>query len=398
SSDVSICQTVKKNTLVLGTVSDNGQIPERGQLPPIHWEDRDSPNHPRQLASNKQAFFGSRGSPLFEDSPYSAMVTRASLLEHDFASQGGVMSSWQDKHAQAVLQDYIHTVTMAIKKISKEMEGIEEQLLNRERASEHTSNSLKSLELQHVGSINDLRQRVGRCDVSIAKLSGDSRRITESLAAINKHMQDNSAHAGKAVTDLQTEISRLETQLVKNTSEQYSQAGSIEAETKHQVTLLQTKTQNRLEELQRMLDTLQMKRDSDLQLMERSMRTMVESAVSKRDSKQDFFEQKILNRLEEVDKKLILQEGTIQTMSDELQTLLSEKIRNLEARLYERQGALEDDVKRDLGGMSEQNENGFKRVKDSMATMRIVLEGKQQLLAENLQKQVANVKKLVVIT
>ncbi|XP_022108711.1 protein FAM81A-like [Acanthaster planci] len=378
------------------------RYPGGGQLPPIHWDDRDSPSHPRPLAGNKQVYFGSHGSPLFDDSPHSAIVSRAVLLEQDFANnlsqgQGGSVL-WQERNAQAVLQDYIHTVTMAIKKISKEMEAIEEQLRNKERATELTTNSLKNLELQHVGSISDLRQRVGRCDVSIAKLSGDSRRTSESLAAINKQVQDQSIQHGKTVSDLEIKISRLETQLAKSTSDQHSQVGSIETESKHQVTLLETKTMNRLEELQRTLDTLQMKRDSDWQLMERSLTTTVESTISKRDRKQELFEQKILNRLEDMEKKLMLQEGTIRTMSDELHALLGDKIKKLEARLQQRQEALQGEVKRDLEEMGEQNESGFKRVKDSMATMRIVLEGKQQLLAENLQKQVANVKKLVVLT
>ena len=41
-------------------------------------------------------------------------------------------------------------------------QAIESQLHNSERTSQYTSNSVKTLEMQQVGSVYDLRARVGR--------------------------------------------------------------------------------------------------------------------------------------------------------------------------------------------------------------------------------------------
>ena len=91
-------------------------------------------------------------------------------------------------------------------------------------------------------------------------------------------------------------------------------------------------------------------------------------------------------------------EGSIYAQSDKLKTKLEDKMKRFELQVQQKQDVLENELKQDMEDIEQQHDAGFKRVKDSMATMRTVLEGKQQLLAENLHKQLANVKKLVVLT
>ena len=45
-----------------------------------------------------------------------------------------------------------------------------------------------------------------RCDVSIAKLSGDSRKISEAVATFNKQIQENNAHHVKIAGELEAKV------------------------------------------------------------------------------------------------------------------------------------------------------------------------------------------------
>ncbi|XP_071795243.1 protein FAM81A-like isoform X2 [Asterias amurensis] len=358
---------------------------QQGGLPPIQLRnDRHSPNM-RLQASRQSGLLTNFGALQYSENPHAGAVQ----WEMDNAAEGGIKSLQEKRAHTTMVQEQMQAVEIAM---------IEEQLHNRRQLSEHTDNSVKSLEIQHVGSISDLRQRVGRCDISIAKLSGDVRKLNESLMSLTKQTQENHLHQARVIEGMENKISRLESQLSKHTSEQHLKVDSIGVESKQSMALLATKTKTQFEEMQRTIDTMRMKGDSEHQLVERGLSAMVQLAVSKRDSQQEHFAEKILNRLDDLDKVVVKIEGRIYAQSDKLKTKLEDKMKRFELQVQQKQDVLENELKQDMEDIEQQHDAGFKRVKDSMATMRTVLEGKQQLLAENLHKQLANVKKLVVLT
>ncbi|XP_033125149.1 protein FAM81A-like [Anneissia japonica] len=150
---------------------------------------------------------GNDGRLLQRERTSQVLVDKARRLNDDFlvtlSNPGNIL---QAAEAKALLKEHIQTITTTVATLSKDIEVLESQMMIREQSHKQSNHSVKNLELHHVGSITDLRSRVGRCDASIAKLSTQMRGIFESVSNLSKQLQDLSKNLSETIMDTSTKV------------------------------------------------------------------------------------------------------------------------------------------------------------------------------------------------
>ncbi|XP_016383336.1 protein FAM81B [Sinocyclocheilus rhinocerous] len=99
-----------------------------------------------------------------------AMKIRDDVVTGLRATQGSVL---MESSARKLLENHIQIITHIVKQLSKDIQVLEAQIIERDNLAAGTTFAVKSLDHKNMTGIGDLRGRVARCDASIAKLSSD---------------------------------------------------------------------------------------------------------------------------------------------------------------------------------------------------------------------------------
>uniref|UniRef100_A0A8C0W6S0 Protein FAM81B n=1 Tax=Castor canadensis TaxID=51338 RepID=A0A8C0W6S0_CASCN len=124
--------------------------------------------------------------------------TIAFLLEQAFRIKEDISACLQGTHgfhkeeslARKLLESHIQTITSIVKKLSQNIEILEDQIKIRDQAATGTNFAVQDLNIKHLQGVGDLRGRVARCDSSIVKLSGDIQFIRHEYRQIERAMQE----------------------------------------------------------------------------------------------------------------------------------------------------------------------------------------------------------------
>uniref|UniRef100_A0A8C2JA57 Family with sequence similarity 81 member B n=1 Tax=Cyprinus carpio TaxID=7962 RepID=A0A8C2JA57_CYPCA len=125
--------------------------------------------------------------------------TRSILLEQALKIRDDVMTATQgsvrmESSARKLLENHIRIITHIVKQLSKDIQVLEAQIIERDNLAAGTTFAVKSLDHKNMTGIGDLRGRVARCDASIAKLSSD---VSAGCRDILKLQQEvNELHSG----------------------------------------------------------------------------------------------------------------------------------------------------------------------------------------------------------
>uniref|UniRef100_A0A2K5RR61 Family with sequence similarity 81 member B n=1 Tax=Cebus imitator TaxID=2715852 RepID=A0A2K5RR61_CEBIM len=155
----------------------------------VEYVDKSHPFLP--LISNTQ-----RGQ--LEDRLNNQERTVAFLLEQAFRIKEDISACLQGAHgfrkeeslARKLLESHIQTITTIVKKLSQNIEILEDQIRARDQAATGANFAVQEINLKHLQGIGDLRGRVARCDSSIVKLSGDIHFIRQEYRQIEKVIQE----------------------------------------------------------------------------------------------------------------------------------------------------------------------------------------------------------------
>ncbi|XP_071964813.1 uncharacterized protein [Antedon mediterranea] len=328
------------------------------------------------------------------------LVDRAKQLNNDFLltlanpAAGNILKAAE---AKALLKEHIQTITMAVTNLSRDIETLESQMMMRDHSHNQASHSVKNLEYHHIGSISELRSRVGRCDASIAKLSTQMRGLHESIANASKQVQDLSKNLSETVMETSTKVLRLQSSIEKFEVQQDSKLRSVEGGSNQAVSLLDSKTRALIETVHKSVQSNQLVSVQEQQHLKEVLMTELGNAATKlklqqkeSDKRQSEHILKLQSKIENLETVVHQQQEEIQNLQS-LETRVNSQLRNNNKRLLQ---SLEERTKQ----MQKENFEGFKTLQQSMATMQSVLDGKRRLLAEEVRKEMGKVKKLVVLT
>lgn len=298
-----------------------------------------------------------------------------------------------EENTRNLLQDHIRYITTIVKRLNQDIEGLESEIRARDHGIMGTNAAVGKLEVHNVTSLQDLRGRIVRCDVSIHKHSTD---IRTCFGDIQRVINDQY----KAHTAVQEVIHQMEAQIIAIGGELEKLAGINTSDLQHMkkdsrrdLDLANERNENSLKDLKNAFALYKASMSSDHDRIENRMVTMVEKATSTWTQ--------ILGKLES---RL---EDNVYSIQGRLSKIESAVSRDRQI-INDLQGIIENTVMARLNDFSRYHQSelqtaknefreGFTSVHDSISNAKRVVEGKLKLQEDKLKKDVNQVRKLVVL-
>ncbi|XP_027461759.1 protein FAM81B isoform X7 [Zalophus californianus] len=171
------------------------------------------------------------------------------LLEQAFRIKDDISACLQGTHgfrkeellARKLLENHIHTITSIVKKLSQNIEVLEDQIRARDQVATGTNFAVQELNTKHLQGVGDLRGRVARCDSSIVKLSGDIHFIAHEHRKTEKSIQDFMSALETVSKNLDVKVMQLLGKIEASSSEQISNLKMVQGDYRHEMNLLEFK-------------------------------------------------------------------------------------------------------------------------------------------------------------
>ncbi|XP_072167510.1 protein FAM81A-like [Diadema setosum] len=329
------------------------------------------------------------------------LIERASELKNAIVShmmEESGYGAWPDRQLRGLLQEHLHTVTSALKRLGHEIESLESQLSGRDQASAMSNNLMRSLEVQQATSVNDLRSRVARCDANISVLSGDMRKMFDSLSTLTLQMQTVMGHQTRTENLLEEKISKLGESSEEHRSKHSARLTSSEEKFQQALATLDARLQSLIDETQRTVESIRTEGLSSQAKLEREMTMSMDMSQHKRDKKVDEVEESLQKKIASLERRQEKLETELREAKSESKAGLREVQRTSESTLQNELLRVERRLRAVVEEAQGEISGGLEALKESLTSLRAVLEGKQVLLAEELRAEMARMKKLVVVT
>ncbi|EHB13608.1 Protein FAM81B [Heterocephalus glaber] len=175
--------------------------------------------------------------------------TIAFLLEKAFGIKEDISACLQgadgfrkeESLTKKLLESHIQTITSIVKKLSQNIEVLEDQIRARDQAATGTNFAVQDLNIKYLQGAGDLRGRVARCDSSIVKLSGDIHIIRHEHQQTEKAIQEFISPLETISKNLDLKVTQLLRKIEASTSEQTSNSKMIQGDYHHEMNLLEFK-------------------------------------------------------------------------------------------------------------------------------------------------------------
>ncbi|XP_012577319.1 PREDICTED: protein FAM81B isoform X3 [Condylura cristata] len=175
--------------------------------------------------------------------------TIAFLLEQAFRIKEDISACLQGAHgfrkeeslARKLLESHIQTITSIVKKLSQNIEILEDQIRVRDQVATGTNYAVQELNTKHSQGVGDLRGRVARCDSSIVKLSGDIYFIRHEHRRVEKTIQELLSALETVSKNLDMKVTQLLGKIEASSSEQASNIKMVQGDYRHEINLLEFK-------------------------------------------------------------------------------------------------------------------------------------------------------------
>ncbi|XP_064152618.1 protein FAM81B [Anguilla rostrata] len=303
------------------------------------------------------------------------------------ATQGSVQS---EALSHRLLENHIQTITQIVKQLSKDIEVLEGQIIQRDGITSGTSFAVQSLDHKNLAGIGDLRGRVARCDASIAKLSGD---VAAGGAEIQKlHQEVLEVRAGVEVQLKETELEltkterRLEALLLEHSGRLRKTQGDLQKETQ----LLSVRTSSGLKELGDRIDRLK-------EWAEQQLRSSAQTQVQGSEQ----LGSQLQNRMEEVERRLQEQAELLSARVEKAERQMEKehkanRVKRSEDKMAARIAALEKNLRAELDLIRDEYHSGFQSIRDAVGSLRQIGDTQARIDKEQLQKDLKRIRRKMV--
>uniref|UniRef100_H0WP69 Family with sequence similarity 81 member B n=2 Tax=Otolemur garnettii TaxID=30611 RepID=H0WP69_OTOGA len=333
-----------------------------------------------------------------EDRLDSQERTVAFLLEQAFRIKEDISACLQGTHgfrkeeslARKLLESHIQTITSIVRKLSQNIEILEDQIRIRDQAATGTNFAVQEINIKHLQGVGDLRGRVARCDSSIVKLSGDIQLIRYEYRQIDKAIQDLVPAIETVSKNLDMKVMQLLGKIETASSEQTSNLKMVQGDYRHEMDLLEFKfnslSSNLYEEMdnnQKWAENQFLKyRKDHLSHMNECLKALQER-VEKSENK---MEEKWLHLSSEL-------ENFINTQKQD--TELS-KVKQMENKLSKKMNQMEKQIWGELEKMKNEYHVGFKSIHDSLSSLQQIQKTKMDLEKYKVQKDLKKLQRKIV--
>ncbi|XP_006818337.1 protein FAM81A-like [Saccoglossus kowalevskii] len=336
---------------------------------------------------------------LHQEKTTSSLIDRAFKIKEDIIDTLNLThGTWQgEKQSRELLQEHIRTITLVVKRLSREIEILEDQVRDRDNTGATTNRDVKTLEIHHVGNVVDLRGRVARCDASIARLSADLRTVFETVSVLNRQLQENNSAVMSAIRRLDHKITSMDNRIDNTSVQHITKITSVEGESSTAVKRLDSKTMGHLQEIKSTLEATKKYNDTERDRLARQFVQQLEVLQTMRDAKQDKFEDRMDARFQRLEKRIEVLENAMSQDRETAKRNDSELRRYWEVKLDQRQEHFDKRLLEEMEKMRIENRRGFQNAHDSISTTKNILDSKRKMLAEQMHKEIRSIKKMVVL-
>lgn len=323
---------------------------------------------------------------MYQEKTTRSLIERALRAKEDIVeSLDYAQMSWQgEKKARTLLQEHIRTITSVVKRLSREIEVLEDEIRSKESTLEGNKTAFKNLELHHVAGVTDLRGRVARCDHAIERLVADVRSCAEAINELRQKQEYSSKTTHDKIQNLQSAVNELTLKFEKFIGEQSTNIQRVKGEADEQVTRLDSKTKSVVEDLRGTISSSRQWTESEYSKLARDFQERIERLEGMMFERQNKLENRVEIYLSKIEKLFEEEKG---------------KYYNIwEVRLKETKSAQDRTLSNTAASMRQEYKQGFNTIHESVTSLQKVFDAKLKLAEDNLQKSINNVLRMVVLT
>ncbi|XP_059272367.1 protein FAM81B [Mustela nigripes] len=324
--------------------------------------------------------------------------TIAFLLEQAFRIKEDISACLQGTHgfqkeellARKLLENHIQTITSIVKKLSQNIEVLEDQIRARDQVATGTNFAVQELNTKHIQGVGDLRGRVARCDSSIVKLSGDIHFIRHEHRKTEKTIQDFMSALETVSKNLDVKVMQLLGKIEASSSEQISNLKMVQGDHRHEMNLLEFKFNSLSNNLYEEVENHQKWTESRFITYEKDHLGHINQCLKLLQEKLEKSENKMEEKLLKLSSKL---ENLINT---EKQEGGLSKVKHIENKLSKKMNQLEKHIWGELEKMQSEYQSGFQSIHDSLSSLQQIQKTKMDLEKYKVQKDLKKLQHKIV--
>ncbi|XP_039731050.1 protein FAM81B, partial [Pteropus medius] len=333
-----------------------------------------------------------------EDRLSSQERTIAFLLEQAFRIKEDISACLQGTHgfrkeeslARRLLENHIQTITSIVKKLSQNIEILEDQIRVRDQAATGTNFAVQELNTKHLHGVGDLRGRVARCDSSIMKLSEDIHFIRHEHQQIEKTIKELVSALEIVSKNLDMKVMQLLGKIEASNSEQISNLKMVQGDYRHEMNLLEFKFNSLSNNLYEEVENNQKWTRNQFIKFEKEQLSHINLSLKLLQEKLEKSEHKMEEKLLQLSSKL---ENFINTQK---QTIELSKVKHIENKLSKKMNQLEKQIWDELEKMQNEYQSGFKSIHDSLSSLQQIQKTKMDLEKYKVQKDLKKLQRKIV--
>ncbi|KAM7149410.1 protein FAM81B isoform 1-T1 [Molossus nigricans] len=356
--------------------------------------------------------------------------TIAFLLEQAFHIKEEISACLQGTHgfqkeellARKLLENHIQTITSIVKKLSQNIEILEDQIRFRDQVATGTNFAIQELNTKHLHGVGDLRGRVARkkdederkptaakqernvkglnqapamqvqsrCDASIVKLSGDINFIRHKYQHIEKTIQELMSSLETVSKNLDTKVIQLLGKIEASSSEQTSNLKMFQGDYRLEMNLLEFKFNSLSNNLYEEVEKNQKRTESQFIKYEKDQLDKMNQGLMLLQERLEKSENKMEEKLLQLSSKL---ENFIHTHKQDAEL---SKVKHIENKLYKKMNQLEKLIWDELEKMQNEYQSGFKSIHDSLNSLQQIQKTKTDLEIYKVKKELKKLQRKVV--
>uniref|UniRef100_A0A671ED14 Family with sequence similarity 81 member B n=3 Tax=Rhinolophus ferrumequinum TaxID=59479 RepID=A0A671ED14_RHIFE len=324
--------------------------------------------------------------------------TIAFLLEQAFHIKEDISACLQGTHgfqkeellARKLLENHIQTITIIVKKLSQNIEILEDQIRARDQAATGINFAVQELNTKHLQGVGDLRGRVARCDSSIVKLSGDMHFIRHEHQQIEKTIQKLASAIETVSKNLDMKVMQLSGKIEASSSEQISNLKTVQGDYRHEMNLLEFKFNSLSNNLYEEVETNQKWTEKQFIKCEKDQLGPMNQCLTLLREKLEKSENKMEKKILQLSSKLE------HFITAQKQTAELSKVKHIENKLSRKMTQLEKHIWDELEKMQNEYQSGFKSIHDSLTSLQQIQKTKMDLEKYKVQKDLKKLQRKIV--
>ncbi|XP_051518729.1 protein FAM81B [Myxocyprinus asiaticus] len=324
-----------------------------------------------------------------QDRTLSTLLEQAFKIKDDVvtglrAAQGSVL---MESSARKLLESHIQTITHIVRQLSKNIQVLETQIIERDHLTAGTTFAVKSLDHKNMTGIGDLRGRVARCDASISKLSADVGAGGWDILKLQKEVSELRSGLELKLRDMELklfrEIGKLDTSLSEKLISQRNATGLLQKEMQR----LEVKTSSGLKEMEE--ETVRLRKWAEEQL-----KCTVQTHTENSQQLHTLLQDTVVEMEGKLKEHMVLLSGHLENMEARLgKERSADKVKRSDSKVNSKISTLEKSFREELEQMRREYQSGFQAVHDAIASLRHIGDAKAKLDKVELQRDIRQIQK-----